>query len=159
MIQRIQSLYLLLALAATCFLISMPIATIYGEDLAFTFNTFVIKDITPSATNLVSTLYIAIALAISAILTLASIFLYKKRSNQLKTISASLFMLTISLALMYYIYPDLIIPKIGSLAAGFTIEYNLWTLACIVPAFAFLLLANRAIKKDEKLVRAADRLR
>jgi hypothetical protein len=159
MIQRIQSLYLLLALAATCFLISMPIATIYGEDLAFTMNAFVIKDITSSATNLASTLYIALSLIISAILSLATIFLYKKRNNQLKVISANIFMLMFALAMMYYIYPDLIIPKIERLAAGFTIDYNLWTFACIVPAFVFLFLANKAIKKDEKLVRAADRLR
>jgi len=61
--------------------------------------------------------------------------------------------------LTVYVYPEWIFTKKNIIQTTEDIQYNLWIFLCYIPAALMFFLANQAIKKDERLVRAADRLR
>ncbi len=61
------------------------------------------------------------------------------------------------LLLMLWVYPDKTVPQIPQLDGG-ELQYSLWTLLSIVPLACYY-FANKFIIKDEKMIRAADRLR
>ncbi|MDR1758559.1 MAG: DUF4293 domain-containing protein [Bacteroidales bacterium] len=164
MIQRIQSVYLLAAFICTVFLLFMPIGTVdttpYISSPDFQrleYNPFVLKDITLNSTPL-STLYIAITLIICSIFSLVAIFMYGNRKRQLNIVYANMLFFLLAILLMLFVYPNYIIPARLGIPKD-SVDYNYWILACLVPAAVALMLASRAIKKDEQLVRAADRLR
>ncbi len=159
MIQRIQTIYLAIAAVATIILLFIPIGYFATADYGFEYNAFVVKDRTPDGGIYMSTLYLGLTLIISAIFSIVAIFLYKNRSRQIKVVYANMFIFLFAILLMLYIYPSLVFVKQGLLGPDDPIQYNYWILACLIPAAAGLFLANNAIKKDEKLIRSADRLR
>lgn len=159
MIQRIQSLYLLIAAAATIVLMFIPIGNIYTDNFVYVFNAFVVKDITPDPTTVYSNLYLGILMGICAIFSIVAIFLYKKRNVQIRIIYMNMFIFLAIILLMLYVYPDVIFIKNGLIQEGNIFEYNYWILACLIPTAVCFYLANKAVKKDEELVRSADRLR
>jgi len=135
MIQRIQSIYLLLAAAANFTLIRLPMATApeaFGDSL------------------LTSDDHIALLIlfALGGALATAAIFLFKNRPLQAKlSIGVGLLglMATIAVASLY-----LPVAKSASLQVG----------AALLPVVMLMAgLANYRIQKDEKLVRSMDRLR
>ena len=63
-----------------------------------------------------------------------------------------------ALVTMLYIYPNLVFEKRQIVTTTSVLEFNRLVLISLVPAVC-LYLANMFIKKDEKKVRAADRLR
>ncbi len=130
MLQRIQSLYLFLA-----FLIQ-------GYLLILFFNNRWLPNI--------------IECGVISILLLISIFLFKKRKVQLilnKTILILelLMLILFILGLFFFVSPDLDINLLDTF-----VLINFGARICTV---IFIILANRAIKKDEALVRSIDRLR
>ena len=150
MIQRIQSLFLLgaaLCLGAACF---MPI----GELGAYVYTPWVVKI---DGLNIRETYYIGLLQVILAAISFAAIFFYKNRPLQSKICTAAIIISFIMLLLMLWVYPDRIFPNMPQ-TSGLKVEYSLWTL---LPIFSvgLLYLANKFILKDEKKVRAADRLR
>ncbi|MEG1556664.1 MAG: DUF4293 family protein, partial [Bacteroidales bacterium] len=64
----------------------------------------------------------------------------------------------IAIMLMIYIFPDVIFVRKGLMRPDDFFNFNYWIMVFIIPAVC-LFLANRATKKDEKKVKAADRLR
>lgn len=132
MIQRIQSLYLLLWL---------PVAGL----IIFLFPVWQIE-----APVFIQELPGPFALVIaSGFLAIVSIFLFKKRTVQL-------LINRINLILMLVLFPALLF-----WGADWNIEGITFGNAAYLPlpAAILLLLANRAIKKDENLIRSMDRLR
>lgn len=160
MIQRIQSLYLLIAAAAVIVLMFIPIGYIYTDNFAYVFNAFLVKDITPDPTIIYNNVILGILMGICAIFSIVSIFFYKKRAFQIRFIYVNMVIFLIIILLMLYVYPDVIFTKNGLIRPQQDLfEYNYWILACLIPAAACFYLANKAIKKDEELVKSADRLR
>ncbi|WP_136464833.1 DUF4293 domain-containing protein [Flagellimonas onchidii] len=96
-------------------------------------------------------LWISIAFYSSAILALISIFMYKNRQNQF--VVNRLNMILNLFLLGFFVYRSL------SLSGENTISEK--GIGMLIPVFSivFLVLANRAIKKDEDLVKSVDRLR
>ncbi|MGX1929655.1 DUF4293 domain-containing protein [Flagellimonas sp. 2504JD4-2] len=96
-------------------------------------------------------LWISIAFYSSAALALISIFLYKNRQNQF--VVNRLNMILNLFLLGFFVYRSL------SLSGENTISEK--GIGMLIPVFSivFLVLANRAIKKDEDLVKSVDRLR
>ena len=96
-------------------------------------------------------LWISIAFYSSALLAIISIFMYKKRQNQFVlnrlNIILNLFLLG------FFVY--------RSLSLSGETEVSEKGIGMLIPVFSivFLVLANRAIKKDEDLVKSVDRLR
>jgi len=159
MIQRIQSIYLLIAAIATIILIFIPIGYITTDEYQYVFNSFVVKLNIPETSVYMSTVYIALLLGISAILSIVAIFMYKNRKNQTTIVYANMLIFLITVLVMTYLYPDVIFVRKGLMSPNDLFNFNYWILACMIPAALGLYLANRAIKKDEEKVKAADRLR
>lgn len=159
MIQRIQSIYLLIAAIATIILIFIPIGYITTDEYQYVFNAFVVKLNIPETSIYMSTIYIALLLGVSAILSIVAIFMYKNRKNQTTIVYANMLIFLIAVLVMIYVYPDIIFVRKGLMNPDDLFNFNYWILACMIPAALGLYLANRAIKKDEEKVKAADRLR
>jgi len=151
MIQRIQTVYLLLATILMVLFYIYPIATFTTSTFQFDFFNCHIthpKDLPPP----IALLPLAILPTISILMSTISIFLYKKRKTQilLGRINTLFILLTIITTVLYYLRIDNLLK--GTSSIGF---------AGIFPilAFVFIIMANSAIKKDEELVRSADRIR
>ena len=136
MIQRIQTIYLLIVALLGAVLPSFLYLwlDISGEEF------FAKYDILVS-----SAFYIIAALAIIAI------FLFKKRQNQF--VANRLNMILNLFLLGFFVYRSLNL-------SGETLVSEKG-IGMLIPVFSivFLVLANRAIKKDEDLVKSVDRLR
>ena len=150
MIQRIQSLWLLLA--AICALAALQFSFYSGNILDN--EQLVLRNLTAVGltgnTNDVKTNVNAISLLLAAatgILSLVAIFMYANRKTQIRI---TLIALLLSLGLAAYMF---------LLTTEFTEgKVSLTAIFSLLPP-VFLFLAWRGIYKDEKLVRSMDRLR
>jgi radical SAM superfamily enzyme YgiQ (UPF0313 family) len=138
MIQRIQSIYLLLASICVFLCYYFSFAKIYTADTFYDFN---IQGIFINDKNVVSVPYRIIIPALA----LFSFF--------------AIFNTLLHIALIVFIYFSAEnTTKYFLQNQDVTISYGLGFFLPVV-SLAFLLLANKAIKKDEKLIKAIDRLR
>lgn len=141
MIQRKQSIWLLLASACAFLSIKFPFYSGNVQDANGTTKSFMyLTAQQPSLLILMTT----IAIALSSI---ALIFLYKSRPKQL-LLSIGLLMISIVNLILYFIQTKQFIDGTYSLGAILTV---------IIPLL--ICLAALGIYKDEKLVKSVDRLR
>ncbi|KAA9331275.1 DUF4293 family protein [Hymenobacter busanensis] len=155
MIQRIQSVFLLLLALAMVSVTFLPIWTktdpVSGQTLTMT-----AWQLTGSAPGQASmgTYAIGVLAVASAAVALFEIFQYRNRFLQLKLGALNLLLISATLGASFYYSSQgeqLLNVKVpGDFEAGF-----------YLPTLALLLnlLANRFIRSDEKLVRSMDRLR
>ncbi len=138
MIQRIQSIWLLLAVIFNALTFKFPI---YNGDWN--------KDTVPAAVDLNAgtTPWLTVATAVVGLLALATIFLFGKRKQQLKLCYLGAF-LSVVLLVIYVV-------EITNFQSGSVV---LWANFYIAILICFL-LAARGILKDEKLIKSMDRLR
>lgn len=143
MIQRIQSIYLLL----------LFIINIVGIIL----NTYVIDVFQKAFTTInvltVDTAFILVGL-LSIIISIITIFLFKNRKLQMRLCNLLLIVNFLFIAFIgVFVYHQLNLP------GGFNYpEKGIeWIIALI--SIVFAVLANRAIKSDDELVKSADRFR
>ena len=147
MIQRIQTLFLLLAGAAFAALLVYPFATSApsGSDMQniFADGSYSIQD----------NLMLEILVLAGILLSFVNIFLFKKRKIQMR-IGYLLMILSILIPLVAYLY--------------FTNQVSTLSDAPVqdgpgvflpIASLVFAILANYFIRKDEKIVRSMDRLR
>lgn len=170
MIQRIQTLYLLLIVIAAVILLWMPVlsfttaedaglqriatlSALHGlqeqalmEDADFTPT----KDAQPLTLN--GTWGLLVTTCLIALLALVDIFLYNKRIIQAR--------LNIFLACLCLGYYGILFMYVwfAKMNLGMTWHIMPWAAVPLV-CFVLTLMATRAILKDEALVRAADRIR
>lgn len=137
MIQRIQTIYLILAFVVTGILpFLFPLWTMNdGKEYFFMQNQVYV-----------------ILLGLSTSLTVLSIVSYKKRQNQF--VMGRLNMILNLILLGLFVYRSLNV-------SGETVLVSEKGIGMFLPivAIVLLVLANKAIKKDEDLVKSADRLR
>ena len=159
MIQRIQSLLLLLAAISLIIGTLMPIGTITTNEAQYLYTSWSLHLNIPNGDILITNYYIGILQIILAILCIISLFMFKKRNMQSKLCIAGIIINFILLLLMLYIYPDRIFPSLNEFKYD-TVEivYNPWCISSII-SLALLYMANKFILKDEKKVRETDRLR
>lgn len=157
MIQRIQSLLLLVAAVAAIIVIFIPIGNIIDSSgfCLYQYDAFSLKK---EGTGILSTLYIAVLWGASAILSLVTIFMFKNRKRQVMLNGVNMLIMLAALVTMLYIYPNLVFEKKQLVTNQSFLEFNRLVLISLIPAVA-LYFANMFIKKDEQKVRAADRLR
>ena len=153
MIQRIQTIYLLLSAILFSFLISGVIMKFSGGLANYQLTLSGIKEISESDAVLwIKTIPLAVSLFLIPVLSIATVFMYKKRKLQTR----------LCLAIISLIILSVIIG--GSYIFGFTKSANaslIMNFKLIVLPFSLLLtyLAYKAIMKDENLVKSYDRLR
>ena len=143
MIQRIQSVFLFLA-AGACF-------GLFGTDAADTDAPVASSEVFADGSFTVFDDPVLIGVfALAGVLFLADIFLFRNRNLQIALSRVGLFLVGIGVGYGGYLwYTD-------SAGASATPDFGV---ALPVLAFIFAVLAAFYIKKDEKLVRSADRLR
>ena len=88
---------------------------------------------------------------LSAVLAFATIFLYKNRSVQIKVNAVNIFLNILLIGYLAY--------SLSTLPGGFADSEKGIGLFVPFVSIVLLLIANRFIKKDEKLVKSVDRFR
>lgn len=154
MIQRIQSLYLLISAAITGSSLLMPfmLFSVPGSDV--TLGAFCITDPSAMVFSEHAPFYtLGVSIGITALLSLVTIFLFSNRSLQMRLTIYSILLKVAILAVVGYVWYMLTdvepqfksIPQIGSIS--------------IIVAMVLDWLAFKGIKKDENLIRSIDRIR
>ncbi|ASU32868.1 DUF4293 domain-containing protein [Mucilaginibacter xinganensis] len=155
MLQRIQSIYLLLASLALFALFLFPLVhNVYVDAKPITLMvTGVYQDINGQNTHTEFFLGLTIATAIVALLPLVLIFLYKNRKQQITLCYIAL------VAIVGYSF--WLSQAAKKVMGSVQIDTHNWGIGLFLSSISMLLilLAIRAIKSDEKLVKSADRLR
>ena len=150
MIQRKQTLFLLLAVILYIVTLSMPVATVTSQGLTQGRVYCLLWLDSMGAAHFQYWPLFAILLLSSA-LSFYTIFLYKSRPFQ-----ATLCLVCMLLSLIWYIA----LVVVSKMMAPDAVEFHAsWP--AVLPAVAVILtfMARKAILADEKLVKAADRLR
>lgn len=153
MLQRIQTIYLLLALCSLVAAFFFPFANISTESVLQASGAFS-SDFSTSVETL---LPFPIGYLLIGLIGLISftILQYKNRKRQMLLTKIAYLL---SLATVVAIYLSINSLLGGRAAEDVGVVYGIATYMPVV-ALVFLFLAHRAIKKDEELVRSNDRLR
>lgn len=143
MLQRIQSIFLLLAGVCAILPYSLPVATTEtnsAESYLFADGSFTSGDDT----------LLLVCFGLAALLWLADIFLYQNRILQIRLSTLALLLVVIGGGYGGFLLGQDSAEAQSTLSAG---------IALPIAAMAFGLLAIRYIRADENLVRSSDRLR
>ena len=161
MIQRVQSIFLLVAAVIPIVLIFIPLGYLDTDLAHYVYNSVSLKEMVPDGVSVIRLYYLAFCLALTAALSFFAIFRYKNRVKQMQTVSFTMIVFLITLLLILWVCPDVVFKKFFSLRMeDFTFSFNAVPLLILIVVEAVcLFLANRFIKKDEELVRSADRPR
>lgn len=156
MIQRIQTLFLLIVFAASLAAFFFPIANFFSSPVyTIDLGVFGIKEYTEYGMVWPNTILLPVVLGLTGIIAFATIFLYKRRKMQVRLIRFDLLLNIIYLGLIFFYY----VPELETLTqtnADYIREPGIYL---PIVSVVFLILAYRFIMKDEKLIRSADRLR
>lgn len=152
MLQRIQTLYLLLAFAITAALFSMDLAQFANETGLFRLTADGVYTIDADNRLVMPTQALTILLVVAELLLLVIIFLYRKRILQIRLCGMSLGLL-IGLSVMIYYFG-----KTASKELGAELSFS-WAMVLPLIAMVFVFLAIKAIGRDEALIRSIDRIR
>ena len=152
MIQRIQSLYLLAVAVLMACVAFMPLANFLAGVEEYKLYAFALK----GADEQFATIYMGLIVALSAILPLINIFLYKKRLLQIRLCAVEIVLLLGSMVFMaiYYYLSNRMFSELEFHAQSLRMT-TIFPLVSLVLTY----LASRAIFKDELLVRSLDRIR
>lgn len=156
MIQRIQSLYLLLLTGVLVILYFMPFARFIGGTEEYFINVFGIYATTPVTQLVVPTIQMLTVLVLSTLLPFVTIFLYRRRRLQIRLcIVEMVLLLGLQVFIGYYMFRT---GSVMSALANFSKEYSI---AAVIPLVGIILayLAYRGVIRDEALLRSADRIR
>ncbi len=156
MIQRIQTLYML----AVCVLVSvvmlLPMARFTMSDTDMALMSYGLRIGGEAVTVTWWAGCSAALLAISALLPLVTVFLYKKRLVQIRLLGAECALLVGALLFeSYYVFSSY--NNLASSAVYGSSKTH--TLLLLVPALVLCVMAMRAVGRDEALVRSLDRIR
>ncbi|MGM0565452.1 MAG: DUF4293 domain-containing protein [Bacteroidota bacterium] len=158
MIQRIQTVFLFLAIVAIILLAFFPLATFYSQTGIFVLHVYELESITPGAEiPFIPWIFapLAVAALVVLILNVIALLSYKNRIKQIKLTQVSILLnILFIVGLMFYYVPT--IEENTSTAVDYTESIGIY-LPLI--SLVFTLIAQHFIKKDEKLVRSVDRLR
>ena len=145
MIQRIQTLYLLIIAALMAVTLFSGLAWFAGDAGEFGLYAFGLK--TAEGELVQSTVYMGVLLALACALPLVTIFLFRRRLLQIR-------LCVVEMEGVYYFLSWRVFSDLTFHTQGFKPAIVL-PLVCLLFAY----LAARAIFRDELLVRAADRIR
>lgn len=150
MIQRIQTIYLLLSAVLAGLVFAVDINVIQTVSEKYVFKVLGVFD--SAGIYFIKTNPLAIVLIFIVLINLFAIFMFKKRKLQIKlNILAMVFCIAFIALVFYYNYQVM-----QAMQGTFVFAAGV-----VLPLFSliFLLLANKRIKKDEALVRSVDRIR
>lgn len=155
MIQRIQSIYLSLVFIFSLLFLFLPMGYLEIADITYKIKAWGLNsDNLPSETqtSFLHGMSIIFLTVIIMILTVLTIFRYKKRLQQIQFGKLNI-LLHVGLVVLAFFYLDTFQQNFSGIFS--------YGAAVVMPlvSMILILLANRAIRKDDNLVRSADRLR
>lgn len=149
MIQRKQTLFLLIAVICCVILYFSPVAHIKSNGLEYVFHISGIRSVAPGSGFGISTLPLLVLLGLIGAISSAGIFLYKNRPFQARICILGIVLTAVlGCFLVFHIF--------STNASEVNIAHGLFI---PLPILVFLFLALRGIRKDEKLVKSLDRIR
>lgn len=156
MIQRIQSLYMLGTIIALVSLFFVPIASfthpmqgtysLYGSGIRYLIDP-------PITVYFWKTFPMLALITIAIVMNIVATLLYRKRNIQLWLVNLNFLVHVVLILLMFFFYINHLESVFNAVAA-----YKAGIFIPIV-SLVLLILASKAIRKDEALVKSADRLR
>lgn len=153
MIQRIQTVYLIIAVILLGFTFAFPLATITNGNEIFTLTPFALMSNMSDGTSSVvaHTTHMGVLTALTLLLTFINIFLYKHRMIQVR-ICFALMVMTFGVQIFfgYYIY------KMNTDFS--TIGYSVTDIFPIITTI-LIYLAFKGIIRDEMLIKSLNRIR
>ena len=152
MIQRIQSVYLFLTACLLGLAMCLPMGQFIGADSVRT-EVFEPLGVTLADGSFMYTWGLFVILLLSAIIAFCTIFLFRNRRLQLRMTVFNI-LLQIGFYVVFVVFVFALKENLG--AKSFQLG---WALCLPAVSVIFSYLANHAIRRDEMLVRAADRLR
>lgn len=158
MIQRIQTVYLALAILALTLLFFFPMATFISDLAYLKFYLLGLKNMAPDGiTPVPATFNIPLIIVVVLIIALdaVAIFLFKNRSRQIQLTNIAVMLNILFILGILFIYIPMVEKK-TSIKPDFTSGLGIYL---PIVSLMFTVLSNRAIKRDDKLVRSSDRLR
>jgi len=158
MIQRIQSLYLVVVVATCILLFFFPMIEYVSPGGTYKLFVTGMKSYSDLPGNLffLQTLPLLILTISSLILALITIFLFKKRRVQFLLVNINVFLNVLLIGLVFLLYSRLFETAFGG---GSILPTYLFGTYIPLISLVFLVLASRSIRKDEALVKSTDRLR
>jgi hypothetical protein len=159
MIQRIQSVFLLMVVVLAALLFVFPIADYFSDTTTLKLMLTGVDSYVPKGASLQTAVIspylvyfnVLVNLAVAAVAGFA-IFQYKQRPFQVKLVRIAL-LIDIVLLVVLFVITDFLKKKLQV-----TPEYGVGILFPLI-SVVFLVLAQRSILKDERLVKSTDRLR
>jgi len=157
MIQRIQTIFLVLAVISGALIFYFPIADYYHE-LYGNYKLYVTglqcMDPDPKiSTSIWFTAPLYLITGASVLLGVITVFLYKNRITQLRLVAFNILLNIVLVVLLFIFYSG----KIEELTQ-ITPSYQIGVFLPLV-SLVFLIVANRFIRKDVALIKSTDRLR
>ncbi len=154
MLQRIQTVYLFLVFVFAILFVMLPIAVPEDPYISLQLSKYqVFFDAYDGLTGRWMALLLVILFFIVMLLTIATSFFYKKRLVQIKLGKYNMLIHAAMILVSFFM-----IDSIRTQLDQYEVSYGPGIFFPII-SLIFILLANRAIRKDESLVRAADRIR
>ena len=163
MIQRVQSLYLLGVFICSGLLFFTGIASVATSVHLYNFSIWGLIDVTNGMhQKVVNTSVLLISNSIIAALSLFIILRYKNRTHQIRLVRFCLLLLVAFAAALFFYFENSLsqiveLDNVENQNAK-NVSYALGSVLPLI-AIVFAILAISSIKKDEKLVRSADRIR
>lgn len=161
MIQRIQTLYFLLALVALTIMFFVPYIVINEPNGVIAFKPFIVNAISIDGVSekIFSTIYMGILLAITVIVIFLTTFAYRHRMFQIRMSLASLMAQfgIICFIIYYTVKAQNILSTMGQ-EPQWHIQYSIVIVLPIV-SMIFTYLGYKGVIKDEAIIRSLDRIR
>ena len=158
MLQRIQTLYLAIVAIACALLFFFPLANYYNEFQGnYKFFIYGIRCMDPEPKvvfNLFFTIPLIFLVVASCIMAVSTILLFKNRPLQIRLCAFNMLTNIVLIMVIFFFYA----PRIKTMTM-IEPEYNYHGMALPLVSLLFLIFASRAVRKDEALVKSADRLR
>ncbi len=161
MIQRVQSLYLLLAIIAVTSIFFFDIAyfEVSGGEKSYAMDLYSLEPLGEEGQEEATSYWVwgSILITVLDVVLLSALFLYKKRMKQLRLVHLSYLLEAGAIVLLTFSIDHSGTSLVEEGSELSTTYWVAWYMPVV--AFAFSFLAARGIKKDEELVRSVDRLR
>ena len=155
MIQRAQSIYLLMVTILMVFLIALPIAevVISGGEILIYHNYGIKRYVAENPEIIVYTVPVTIVTCMIGIISFINIFLYTNRNLQMRICLYNILLLA-GLMILIYFYFAVIKKRLN-------ISDHTFKISIVFPIISLILtlMALRGIRRDEALVKSYERLR
>jgi len=158
MIQRIQSLFLLGVVVISVLIFFFPLASFLSDYYYYKLYLTDMRNMAPEVEPMFSiyfTMPLLVLNVVAAIVSFIAIFYFRKRMLQIRLVRLAFILEIVFIALIFFYY----IPQVEehlSLTSDYTGVIGIYL---PLGSLLLLILANRFIVRDEKLVRSTERLR